>query len=481
MTKVLVTGAVGYVGKRLILSLLNQGFEVYALCYIEGTRLFEDEKKGLNLIWGDLRNPHTLENLPHDIEAAYYLVHSMSEVANHHFDTDIETAKAFLEALKKTQTKQVIYLSSIINDENTDCHVFKARMHVEKTLRDSSIPVTIIRTGVVIGSGSAAFEIIRDLVEKMSVIPVPSWAENPCQPISIRDVLFYLTGTLLKQQFYNNIYDIGGPDVLSFKKLMQDYADYRKFKRVIFTLKFLPKSFSSYWFVFISSVNYAICRYFFEVLSHTSIKKLGNIDALLPHKNLTYKESLDLIFQKIAQNEVVSTWMDSWDIQSHDPTINNFIEVPQDGCLKDIQNFYVADSKEEALKRIWSIGGDTGYYAMDWAWYLRGLFDQLIGGVGLNRGRRHPNEIVPGDSIDFWRVIKADKKTGHLILWATMKVPGDAWLEFRLNEKEGKWLLTQTATFRPNGIWGRTYWWSMYPFHLIIFAKMAKTIAGIIK
>ena len=333
MTKVLVTGAVGYIGKRLVLSLLSQGYEVYALCYIEGTKLFEDEKKGLTLLWGDLRNAHTLENLPKDIEAAYYLVHSMTEVANKYYATDIDTAKAFIEGLKKTQTKQIIYLSSIINDEDSQCHVFKARLIVEKTLKEGPIPVTILRTSAVIGSGSAAFEIIRDIVEKMSIIPVPKWAENPCQPISITDVLFYLSSVLLDQKFYNQIYDIGGPEVLSFKKLMQDYSDYRKFKRFIFTAKLLPKSFGSSWFVFISSVNYAICRYFFEVLSHCSVKKIGNIDAILPHKNLTYKESLDLVFQKIAQNEVVSTWMDAWDVQAHDPSLNQFIEVPQVSCV----------------------------------------------------------------------------------------------------------------------------------------------------
>lgn len=479
MAKILVTGATGYVGKRLILNLLNLGHEVYALCYIKGVKVFEDDKPNLHYIWGDLKNEETLSHLPLDLSAAYYLVHSMSEVVHKEIDTDVLIAKHFLKGVEKTQAKQIIYLGSIFNDEENISDYLKSRLVVENALKSSKIPLTILRASIIIGAGSAAFEVIRDLVEKMSVIASPHWVDNPCQPIAIIDVLFYLTSVLLNEKCYNKTFDIGGDQVLSFKELMQGYADFRNLKRLIFTAKFLPQRFSTYWMVFVSTVSYSICKYLIEVLKTSNVVKKGNIKELFPHTCLTYRQSLELAFQKIAQNAIVSTWMDSWDIKSNDPNINNYIEVPKEGCLRDVRKVFIKDSKEKTIERIWHIGGDNGYYAMDWAWYLRGLFDQMIGGVGLNRGRRHPTEIIAGDSIDFWRVLKADKEKGHLILWATMKVPGDAWLEFHLEKIDEKWMLLQTATFRPNGISGRLYWWSMYPFHLFIFAKMAKTIAGV--
>ncbi len=236
---------------------------------------------------------------------------------------------------------------------------------------------------------------------------------------------------------------------------------------------------SSLWLVFITSVRFSICFYLVESIKTSSVCRLNDIQKIIPHKCLTFKKALELAFQNIEQNEVVSTWMDSWNIDDTQSSINKFIEVPTDGCLKDIQEYEVSDSKEAAISRIWSIGGKTGYYSINWAWKLRGLVDQMIGGVGLNRGRRHPTEFEVGDSIDFWRVLKADKQEGDLILFAGMKVPGEAWLEFHLKEQPEKncWMLIQTATFRPKGLLGRLYWYAMLPFHYFIFRKMAKGLS----
>jgi hypothetical protein len=209
-----------------------------------------------------------------------------------------------------------------------------------------------------------------------------------------------------------------------------------------------------------------------------TVVKLNEIQTILPHDCLTYTEALKLAFQKISQNEVISSWMDSWEIQGNDPNIENYIQVPLEGCLKDVQKFPIQDSREATIERVWRIGGDTGYYGQNSAWHLRGLMDQMIGGVGLNRGRRHPSEILAGDSIDFWRVIRADKETGDLILFAGMKVPGEAWLQFKVEQEDQKWYLFQTATFRPRGIFGRLYWYMLVPFHYFIFRKMAKALAG---
>lgn len=481
MAKVLVTGATGYIGKRLVLYLLNQGHVVFALCQIKGTTLFEKELQNLYIYYGDLAGANTLKDLETQIDVAFYLVHSMSEVVSEDLENDKQNVKTFLDACTRNHVKQIIYLGSIIEDENTLSERLQSRLVVEKSLKASMIPTTLLRSSMILGAGSAAFEILRDTVEKLSIIACPYFAKTLIQPISILDVLFYLNDAILNTKYFNQTLDIGGQEVLTFKELMKRYAAFRGLKRWIFIANFLPVRFSTYFLMFISSVKYSICLYFFETLKQNSVVKLGKTAISSQHTNLSIEETLKRAFEKIAQNEVVSTWMDSWEIKSQDPSIANYIAVPQEGCLKDVRKVFIKGPKEETVERIWQIGGETGYYAMDWAWYLRGFFDQMIGGVGLNRGRRHPHEIIVGDSIDFWRVLKADKINGHLILWATMKVPGDAWLEFNLQKVEDKWQLLQTATFRPNGIWGRLYWWSMYPFHLYIFARMAKTIAGVIK
>lgn len=478
MAKILVTGANGFVGKRLVLTLLTQEHEVYALCRIKGATLFEQEYPNLHYVWGDLRNPATLKSLPTDLDAAYYLVHSMSEVVNDLAGEETAVVEHFIEAIKRTNVQQIIYLGGIINDESTLSPHLKSRLNVETVLKKSGIPVTVLRASIIIGAGSASFEIIRDLCEKLPLMIAPKWVHSQCQPIAIGDVLFYLSNVLLNPPCFNQTFDIGGPEILTFKELMLMYAKFRGLKRWIIDVPVLTPHLSSYWLVLITSVRFSLCYYLVASMKNNTVVKLDGLQRIVPHDCLTYTQALDLAFQKIAQNEVVSTWMDSWEIAGNDPDIQNFVEVPKEGCLEDVRKFPIKDSREAAIDRIWAIGGDIGYYAYDWIWYLRGLSDKLVGGVGLNRGRRHPTDIQVGDAIDFWRVLLADHKKGHLILFATMKVPGEAWLEFKIDEEEGVWSIVQTATFRPQGIMGRLYWWMLYPFHHFIFRKMAKALSG---
>lgn len=478
MTKILITGANGFVGKRLIVQLLNEGHEIYALCRVKGTKVFAEERPNLHYIWGDLRNSATIEGLPEDIEAAYYLVHSMSNIVGNLVDTEIEVAEQFLKGIKNTRIKQIIYLGGIVNEEKRLSPHLKSRLVVEKTLEQSGIPFTVLRASIIIGAGSASFEIIRDLCEKLPIMIAPMWVNTLCQPIAIRDVVFYLTRVLLNQKCLNKIFDIGGPEVFTFKEVILGYAKFRKLKRWIINVPVLTPRLSSYWLVFITSVRYSLCSYLVESMKTNTVVQLDEIKKIIPHSCLNYRQSLELAFQRISQNEVISSWMDSWEIHGTNPNIENYIQVPREGCLKDERKVTIRDSKASALERVWRIGGDTGYYALNWAWHLRGLFDQMIGGVGLNRGRRHPFEIQVGDSIDFWRVILADKRKGHLILYAGMILPGEAWLEFKVEQNDHKWLLVQTATFRPKGILGRLYWYALIPFHLFIFQKMANALAG---
>lgn len=478
MTKILITGASGFVGKRLIVDLLNQGHEIYALCRIKGAKVFAEDMPNLHYIWGDLRNIENLSDFPKDIEVAYYLVHSMSEIVGNLVDTEMEVVEHFLKGIKNSPVKQIIYLGGIINDEKKLSPHLKSRLQVEKALKQSDIPYTVLRASIIIGEGSASFEIIRDLCEKLPIMIAPRWVNSLCQPIAIGDVLFYLSSVLLNQECMNKIFDIGGPEVFTFKQLMLGYAHFRDLKRWIINVPLLTPRLSSYWLVLITSVRYSLCAYLVESMKTNTVVQLDGIQKIIPHPCLTYREALELAFQKISQNEVISSWMDSWEIRGTNPSIENYIQVPDKGCLKDERRVLVKDSKAAAIERVWRIGGSTGYYTLNWAWHLRGFLDRMIGGVGLNRGRRHPSEILPGDSIDFWRVILADKANGHLILFAGMKVPGEAWLQFKFEQENNKWFLIQTATFRPKGILGRLYWYALFPFHFFIFRKMAKALAG---
>jgi hypothetical protein len=310
-------------------------------------------------------------------------------------------------------------------------------------------------------------------VEKLPFMVAPRWVNSRCQPIAVIDVLYYLSRAALNTETYGKTYDIGGPEVMTFKEVLLRYAKFRKLKRYILHIPCLTPKLSSYWLVFITSVRYSLCSYLVDSMKHDSCCLNISIQQVLPHICITYEEALKIAFLKISQNEVMSTWMDAWLINTSNPDINKYIEVPQEGCLKDRQIMPISIPTEEVISRLWGIGGKNGWYGVNWAWKLRGLLDQLVGGIGLNRGRRHPMEIAVGDAIDFWRVVKADKCNGHLILYAEMKLPGEAWLEFKL---EGENLL-QTATFRPKGLFGRFYWYLLFPFHFFIFKKMAKSLA----
>ena len=364
MTKILITGANGFVGKRLTLYLLSQGHEIYALCRIKGAKIFPRDTPNLHYIWGDLRNPETLKDFPEDLEAAYYLVHSMSEIVGDLVDTEIEVVKDFIKGLKNSKINQIVYLGGIINDEKTLSPHLKSRLLVEQVLKESGIPYTVLRASIIIGAGSASFEIIRDLCEKLPIMIAPKWVKSLCQPISIKDVLFYLSSVLLNQKCLNKTFDIGGPEVFTFKELMLGYAKFRNLKRWIINVPVLTPHLSSYWLVFITSVRYSLCYYLVESMKTNSVVQLNEIQKIIPHLCLTYTETLELAFQKISKNEVISSWMDSWEIVGNDPNIEDYIQVPTQGCLKDEKRVLVKDSKAAAIERIWRIGGSRGYYAL---------------------------------------------------------------------------------------------------------------------
>lgn len=468
--RVLLTGATGYIGKRLLPVLVEKGHHV--ICCVRDKQKFHagtSINQNIEVVEVDLNKPETLNNIPSDIDAAYYLVHSMSTSKDYE-ELEENAAINFRERINNTAAKQVIYLSGIVNSDTLSKHL-NSRKNVEIELGKGTYALTTVRAGIIIGSGSASFEIIRDLVEKLPVMVAPKWLKTKCQPIGISDVICILTGILNNKETFDNSYDIGGNEVLTYKQMLLTFSEVRGLKRYIWTIPVMTPKLSSYWLYFITSTTYSLAISLVDSMKVEVIAKDDKILRLLNLKPLSYKQCIQRAFRKIEQNEIVSSWKDSTVSGRLDYKISDYIKVPSYGCFKDVRERKVKN-ETSAINKIWSIGGETGWYYANWLWKIRGYMDKLAGGVGLRRGRTSINHIQAGDTLDFWRVIYANREEKRLLLFAEMKLPGEAWLEFHI--KDGK--LTQTATFRPKGIAGRFYWYSVLPFHGPIFRGMIRQI-----
>ncbi|MEZ4983335.1 MAG: DUF2867 domain-containing protein [Saprospiraceae bacterium] len=421
--KILLTGVTGYIGKRLLPLLVEEGHEV--ICCVRDLKRFESEKyaKGkIQTILLDLLNKETLQNIPADIDIAFYLVHSMSGGDGDFEDQEAESAQNFISRLNETRARQIIYLSGIVNEDHLSKHL-ASRKNVEEILGSGKVPLTTLRAGIIIGSGSASFEIMRDLVEKLPVMIAPKWLKTKCQPIAIRNVLGYLKGVMDLESTFGESFDIGGPDVLTYRQMLLQFGQVRKLKRSIWVVPVMTPRLSSYWLYFVTSTSYPLAQNLVDSMKVEVIAKENRIKALIPQELIGYKDSIRLAFDRIAQNEVVSSWKDAMSSPLLDDGIAKHIEVPVNGCFIDKRKVPV-ENEERTLDKIFSIGGDNGWYYGNWMWKLRGFLDKLVGGVGLRRGRKHPNHITAGDSLDFWRVLHASRKDKRLLLYAEMKLPG---------------------------------------------------------
>ena len=470
--KILLTGATGYIGKRLLPQLIKKGHHV--VCCVRDISRFHPPTsliKNITIIEVDLLINSSLDKIPDDIDIAYYLVHSMSSSKDYSL-LEERSAVNFREKISNTSVKQVIYLSGIVNESNLSKHLL-SRKNVENELGKGDYNLTCLRAGIIIGSGSASFEIMRDLVEKLPIMVAPKWLQTKCQPIGISDVQRFLIECIMRQETFNRNFDIGCNDILSYKEMLFRFAEIRNLNRIIITIPIMTPRLSSYWLYFVTSTSYKLARSLVDSMSIEIICRNNEINRILGINPISYKEAIEKAFDKIQNNEIISSWKDSYSSSELNYNISENIKVPKFGCFTDRRVKKIIDRKI-TINKIWSIGGTKGWYYANWLWKIRGFLDTLTGGVGLRRGRTNISEISVGDSLDFWRVIYADKKEGRLLLFAEMKLPGEAWLEFKIVDD----VLVQTATFRPLGVAGRLYWYLVYPLHEIIFLGLIRKLTS---
>lgn len=470
--KILLTGANGYIGMRLLPELLEKGHEI--ICAVRDKNrlpLDPETTKKITVVEVDFAEKVNLENFPKEIDAAYYLIHSMSSSTTDFDEIEARSAENFNKYMAATSVKQVIYLSGIINQEELSKHL-SSRKKVEEILYKGNYHLTVLRAGIVVGSGSSSFEIIRDLCEKLPVMIAPKWLKTKIQPIAIRDVIAFLLGVLDNEKCFDKSFDIGGPDVLTYKEMLMKYSKIRGLKLWIISVPVMSPRLSSYWLYFVTSTSYKLAVNLVDSMKMEVVARDNDLQEILDIQPISYEEAIKKAFVKIEQNLVISSWKDSL-VAGRISNLKEYIQVPKYGCLKDEKKLEVTNP-ERALNNIWAIGGSHGWYYANSLWKIRGFMDRLVGGVGLRRGRTHPDQIYTGDALDFWRVLYADRESKRLLLFAEMKLPSEAWLEFCINENNE---LIQTATFRPKGLWGRLYWYLMLPFHYFIFGGMIRKIA----
>ena len=471
--KILLTGITGYIGKRLVHILVDKGYDVICCARdIERISLPVAIYEKVSFLEIDFLSPPDPDSLPKDIDGAYYLIHSMSQSITNFSEMEARTALNFKEYMNRTNVRHVVYLSGIVNDEELSRHL-QSRKNVEDILATGNYNFTVLRAGIIVGSGSASFEIVRDLTEKLPVMLAPKWALTKSQPIAIRNVLLYLLNVLFCEDCYNQSFDIGGPDILTYKEMLLQYAEVRGLKRYIIPLPVMSPYLSSAFLYITTAVSYKLAASLVDSMKVEVIGRPNDLAKKFNIEPIPYKKAIERAFSMIEQNIVESTWKDSMISGRLQKELHEFIQVPQYGVYRDVRVEKMTDV-EAVQSRIWSIGGETGWYYGTWIWKIRGFLDKLSGGVGLRRGRTNVHDLHAGDALDFWRVLLADEDKKRLLLYAEMKLPGEAWLEFSIINDN---TFMQVATYRPKGIFGRFYWFMLMPFHFFIFRGMARRIA----
>ena len=478
---ILVTGATGYVGGRLIPALLDAGYRVRAM----GRSL---EKLGcrpwahhpqIEIVEGDVLNIESLKQAADGCRVAYYLVHSMIAQKSKFVEADRKAARNMVAAADSAGLSRMIYLGGLAEakDTNLSKHL-KSRIEVAKILQDGPVPTTDLRAPMILGSGSASFEILRYLVERLPAMVTPRWVESLNQPIAIRDVIAYLVGCLEKEETVGETLDIGGPDILTYRDLLKIYAEEAGLrKRLIIPVPVLTPTLSAYWIRFVSPVPTSIALPLTEGLTSDAVCTENRIQNLIPRKLLSCREAIRLALDRLKQEQVHTCWMDAGELIEPEWAHCGDAEWAGGTLMHCGYRAQIKAEIEDIWRPVSKIGGNTGWYCLDILWRLRGIMDRLVGGVGLRRGRRHPIDLMVGDALDFWRVLEV-KPPERLVLLAEMKTPGEAMLEFQITPMgNNRSELQMFSSFLPKGLGGILYWYVLYPFHEWIFYGMLKSIA----
>jgi uncharacterized protein YbjT (DUF2867 family) len=472
---ILVTGATGYIGGRLVPQLLAKGYRVRCLAR-DPNRLRGRKWEGsVEVFAGDVFDRASLVKALEDCGRAYYLVHSMASGTGSFRERDLDAARNFAAAAAEVDLEQIIYLGGLGRRSDQLSTHLSSRHEVGDMLRSGSVPTTELRAAMIIGSGSASFEMLRSLVCRLPVMICPRWVSNRTQPIAIRSVLAYLIGCMENPATAGQVFDIGGPDVLTYKEMMERFAKILGLRRWMIVVPVLTPRLSAYWANLVTPVPASIAFPLIEGLKSETVCEDDRINKLVAVEPIGFDDAVRLAMEKHRQHEVETRWTNAT-MPNHEGHRARF--DPMDFPIRDVQRVACDATAEALFDRVQRVGGDVGWYYADALWTVRGWMDRVIGGVGLRRGRRDPENVFVGDAIDFWRV--EDLSLGQrLLLHAEMKVPGDAWLEFRV-EPAGDGTrseLIQTAYFRPMPFWGRLYWYLLYPLHWFIFRGMAQNIA----
>lgn len=478
--RILVTGATGYVGGRLIPLLLKRGYRVRCMAR-EPRRLagrwteYVQYPEQLEIVCGDVLKPESLQQALRNVDVAYYLIHAMGDNKANFEELEKQSALAFVNAAETCGVKRILYLGGLgSRDEPTSVHLH-SRHRTGDLLRTGSVPVTEFRAAMIVGSGSTSFEMLRHLTEKLPVMVCPRWIETRTQPIFIVDVLAYLIAALDFPESEGQVLDIGGPDVLTYRQMMQTYADIRGLRRLIITVPVLTLRLSAYWVNLVTPIPASVAFPLVEGLRSETVCENNEAQRLMPIPLTPFRTSVERAIRATDEQRVLTRWSGS--IRGAIPQALDATPLPDNRreLIRDVQKIKTKATMTMLRNAISRIGGEVGWYYADWLWDIRGAIDRMIGGVGVRRGRRHPEQIVIGDSIDFWRV--EDYQENRLLLRAEMKVPGRAWLEFSIrNEEDETRTFTQTAYYFPGSFWGILYWYLLLPLHYFVFAGMARNI-----
>jgi uncharacterized protein YbjT (DUF2867 family) len=476
LQRVLVLGATGYVGGRLVPRLLDAGYSVRVL--VRDARRLEGRpwRERVEVVVGDALAPETLAPAFAGIDAAYYLIHSMQAGPEFH-ERDLAAARNCGEAARRAGTRRLVYLGGLGDPDSDLSEHLRSRQETGRALAEAGVPVTEFRAGVVVGSGSLSFEIVRDLVERLPVMMCPRWVYTRTQPIAIRNVLDYLVRALDVPESAGRVIEVGGSDVLTYGDMMRVFARVRGLRRLLIPVPVLTPRVSSYWVHWTTPVPSAIARPLIEGLRNEIVVRDDTARRLFPDVvPMDYETAVERALARLAAGPAATTWGDAL---STAPDGGRAVTLHyREGMIRERRVRVVDASAADVFATVLGVGGERGWPAWNWAWRLRGAIDRLLGGVGFRRGRRDPDQLLAGEPLDFWRV--EDVEDDRLLrLRAEMRVPGQAWLEFRVvPDGPRSSFLVQTAYFAPRGLSGLAYWNALYPFHKIIFSDLVARLAA---